>query len=173
MADELEPTQKAALEAVADRLRKSQAVAALVPDHVFGPDAASLARAGEWARCVTVQAGKKYPSPPWKPGQPPLLCQRDALVTMRAESPEMLSLLAVAVVRALNGSESLPAYQHCVHTNNAAAADGPGEPPQYVARVDTFALHCKAPDAPAPAPAPPAKVVAVPAPAPPPKLKEE
>lgn len=169
MADEkkadFEQVHSDALTMLASKLRNSPSVAALVPEQVFGPDAESLARAGEWARAVLVSAGKNYGSQPRRPDQPPLLCQRDAKVELRAESPEVLSLLAVAVVRTLGGSTGGVAYQHCVHTHTSPAADGPGG--EYVARTDVFALHCVQPDLPARAVAPPPKVGKAPHAAPP------
>lgn len=160
---ELEPNHRAALAEIAERLRGNRAVAALVPAQVFGPGADDLARAGEWARCVLVTPGRNHGGGT----DPRLLVQRDAWIEMRAESQEVLDLLARAVVKALAGAVG-KTFQHCVHTHSNPAADGPG----YLSRKDVFGLHVRAPAGRAPGAGAPPKIGTVPA-APPPKLSEE
>lgn len=167
MSEPLEKLHADALAEVVKRLRESPAVAALVPAQVFGPGDAG---AGEWARCVVVTPGRRYGG---TPGTVALLVPRDAKVEMRAESRDVLNLLAVAVVRALNGAAGKGGFQHCIHTNSTPSQDGPGDPPAYVSRADTFGLHAVQPKAaPTAESAPPAPPKITP-PAAPPRLKSE
>lgn len=171
MADELEPLHAAALAEVVAKLKAAPGVAALVPEQVFGPDAESLAHAGEWARCVTVSAGKRHGAQ--KAGAVALLVQRDAWIECRAESDVVRNMLASAVVHALNGCGGGKAFQHCIHSDNFPAKDGPGEPPQHVSITHVFGLFCAMPKDPQVAratAAPPPKLTP---PAAPPRLKPE
>lgn len=132
---EIEPLHLQGLNAVARRLRESTGVAALCPEQVFGPDAESLARAGEWGRCVLVTAGRKYGE---SPGAENLLVQRDARVEMRAESQDVLNMLANAVVKALNGRTD-GVVQHYIHSHSGESEDGPNG--EGRSRTDKFAMH--------------------------------
>lgn len=105
---------------VVRQLKASPAVAALVPEQVFGPDEAD--GASEWARCVVVRPGKVYGPPA---GEVALIVQRDAKVEMRAENQELLNRLAVAVVRTLNGAEGGEKFQKAVHTHSGESGNGP------------------------------------------------
>lgn len=145
MAEELEKLHADALAEVAAKLRAHPAVKALVPDHVFGHDQQEDAR--QWARCVIVQPGKNYGFREQRKGQPALLCQRDALVIMRAENQAVLDMLAVAVVLCLNGEVSKVGFEQCIHTSSQDSADGPGNPPEYRERRDRYGLHIKQPKA--------------------------
>lgn len=170
MPDDIEPLHARALAELVAKLRAAPGVAALVPEQVFGPDAESLARAGEWARCVAVSAGNRHGA--LRPGPVRLIVQRDAWVECRAESAEVRNMLAAAVVHALNGAGGGAAFQHCIHSTNFPMKDGPGDPPQYVSITHVFALHCVMPagSGDATANTPPSKLTP---PAAPPRLKPE
>jgi hypothetical protein len=170
MAEELEKLHVDALAEVVAKLRAHPAVKALVPEQVFnGTIAEELAQTtGDepWTRCVLVLPGKNYGL---REGLQ-LLCQRDALVIMRAENQQMLDYLAVAVVRCLN-SAVFPklSAEPCVHTSSQDSQDGPGVPPIYRERRDRFALTCNQPEVEADevkAVTPPTKAVLVPTPSP-------
>lgn len=173
MADELEPLHAAAIDALASKLKNSPAVTALVPEQVFGPTEQDAAK--EWARCVLVTAGRRRDPAGNHAGR--MLVQRDAKIEMRAENQAVLDMLASAVVRAINGAVGGSAFQHCVLTNTPPSEDGPGEPPAYRVRVDTYGLHCVRPasavEPAAPAVPPPARVSLKAPVSAPPKLKKE
>lgn len=139
MTDELEPLHAKALAEVVKRLRESPAVAVLIqPEHVFGPDAESLAAAEEWARCVLVKAGRNHGAPPASAVK--LAARRDALVEIRAENGYALEMLLGAADGALHGAvgRSGDGFQHSIREQDRLTGGGNG----FVSVTLTYALSC-------------------------------
>lgn len=132
-----EPTREKehaeALREVIDRLRANSAVAALVPEHVFGPD--QEAEANEWQRCVIVRFGRKFDP---RPGaeRKNLLVQRDVKVECRGETRDVMGLLCTAAVKTLNGAVGSTGFKQAVHTDSGKPTDESG----HWSRTDTFGL---------------------------------
>lgn len=130
---ELEQLHAAALAELTDKIHAAPAVKALCPEQVFGPD--DEAQAAEWSRCVVVRPGRNYGTQNKKRR---LLVQRDAKVEFRAESLDVLNMLARAVVLAVNGAVGQAGFKQCVHTNSGPASNEKG----HWERTDVFGLHC-------------------------------
>lgn len=126
-------TQADCIAAVKARLLAHAATSALVSTRVYGPG--DTVPGSPTYPLLVLSAGTAHGRPD---AAGPVLQQSDVRVEGRAADADALAPLPTAVQAALSGFVTSPVKQ-CLLSDTGAVTDGPGGPPAYVYRRDTFA----------------------------------